>query len=127
MQDAFVALARQPQPPAAGSELAYLRRTVVNLSHGRRRHLAVVARHDDGEQPTSPAADVGAGRRHVQDRVAEALGRLPARQRECMVLRCYAEASDAEIAAALGISAGSVKTHLHRARATLAPVLEDLR
>jgi DNA-directed RNA polymerase specialized sigma24 family protein len=35
--------------------------------------------------------------------------------------------TDAGIAEALGISAGAVKSHLHRARATLAGRLEDLR
>jgi RNA polymerase sigma-70 factor (ECF subfamily) len=43
------------------------------------------------------------------------------------VLRYYADLGDAEIAETLGISAGSVKTHLHRARAALAQRLEVLR
>jgi RNA polymerase sigma factor (sigma-70 family) len=127
VQDAFVALARQARPPRAGAELAYLRRTVVNLSHGRHRHLAVVRRSPEQTLPSIPAAETGAARRDVQRRVADAVRALPARQRDCMVLRCYAEATDVEIADALGISAGSVKTHLHRARATLARLLEDLR
>lgn len=54
-------------------------------------------------------------------------GELPKRQRDCVVLRIYADLSDAEIADALGISAGSVKTHLHRARLALADGLEALR
>jgi len=52
---------------------------------------------------------------------------LPHRQRDCVVLHYFADLTDAEIADALGISAGSVKTHLHRARAALAHVLEPLR
>ena len=40
---------------------------------------------------------------------------LPARHREVVRLRFYAEASEAEIAAALGISAGTVKSRLHHA------------
>ena len=43
------------------------------------------------------------------------------------MLRFYADLSDTEIADTLGISAGSVKTHLHRARAVLADRLEALR
>lgn len=38
---------------------------------------------------------------------------LPARHREVVRLRFYAEASEAEIAAALGISSGTVKSRLH--------------
>ncbi len=40
---------------------------------------------------------------------------LPARHREVVRLRFYAEASEAEIAAALGISMGTVKSRLHNA------------
>jgi RNA polymerase sigma-70 factor (ECF subfamily) len=40
---------------------------------------------------------------------------LPARHREVVRLRFYAEASEAEIAAALGISVGTVKSRLHHA------------
>ena len=38
-----------------------------------------------------------------------AVRRLPRRQRECLVLRYYADLSEAEIASTLGISKGSVK------------------
>jgi RNA polymerase sigma-70 factor (ECF subfamily) len=40
---------------------------------------------------------------------------LPARHREVVRLRFYAEASEVEIAAALGISTGTVKSRLHHA------------
>jgi RNA polymerase sigma-70 factor (ECF subfamily) len=43
------------------------------------------------------------------------LAALPARHREVVRLRFYAEAGEAEIAAALGISAGTVKSRLHHA------------
>jgi RNA polymerase sigma factor (sigma-70 family) len=49
------------------------------------------------------------------------------RQREVLALRYYLDLSEAEIAATLGISAGSVKTHAHRGLATLAEQLEDTR
>lgn len=47
VQDAFVRLHRSGSIPAAGTELAYLRRTVINLSHGHHRHLRVVRRHSE--------------------------------------------------------------------------------
>jgi RNA polymerase sigma factor (sigma-70 family) len=52
---------------------------------------------------------------------------LPDRQRECLALRYYLDLPEAEIAATLGISVGSVKTHTHRGLAALATRLESLR
>lgn len=127
VQEAFTALARQSRPPRRGMELAYLRRSIVNASHDHHRHLAVVRRHPIRAAEDLPGAEANADRRDTQQRVADAVRALPPRQRECMVLRCYAEATDSEIADATGVSIGSVKTHLHRARATLARLLEDLR
>jgi RNA polymerase sigma factor (sigma-70 family) len=73
------------------------------------------------------AAEVDTVRRDGQRQVVAAVRTLPTRQRDCVVLRFYGDLSDTEIADVLGISAGSVKTHLHRARATLTDLLEALR
>ena len=43
-----------------------------------------------------------------------ALGSLPRRQRQAVALRYLGDLSDGEVAVALGISVGSVKTHIHR-------------
>lgn len=51
--------------------------------------------------------------------LGSALRKLPRRQREAIVLRYLSEFSEAETAAALGISTGSVKTHVHRGLRTL--------
>ena len=51
--------------------------------------------------------------------LAESLRKLPRRQREAVTLRFLSDLSEAETAVALGISAGSVKTHVHRGLATL--------
>ena len=48
-----------------------------------------------------------------------ALVRLPRRQRETIVLRYLCDLPEADVALALGVSAGTVKTHLHRALASL--------
>ena len=53
--------------------------------------------------------------REVQRRVWAAIRRLPARQREVFALRHLDGHSTNEVAAMLGIAAGSVKTHLFRA------------
>jgi RNA polymerase sigma-70 factor (ECF subfamily) len=127
VQEAFVRLHRSGSIPIAGTELAYLRRAVINLSHGHHRHLRVVRRQPDPEVAVIAAAEVDAVRRDGQRQVAAAVRALPSRQRDCIVLRFYADLTDTEIADTLGISAGSVKTHLHRARAALADRLEALR
>ena len=49
----------------------------------------------------------------------EALERLPRRQRQVLALRFLSDLSEADVAAALQISAGSVKTHTSRGLATL--------
>ena len=133
VQEAFVRLyaswgtLRDPE-----RALGYLRATVLNLARSgiRRRIVArrYIAAHSDEAQVASPAADevadLGGGRRR---QVTVAVRALPRRQRECVLLRYYGGCSEHEVAAALGISAGSVKTHTSRAMATLATKLADDR
>jgi RNA polymerase sigma-70 factor (sigma-E family) len=76
-----------------------------------------------GETPTAELPDTAApdGTTAVDSRDAldRAIGRLPRRQRAIIVLRYYEDLSEAEIATALGISAGTVKSQASRALATL--------
>ena len=51
--------------------------------------------------------------------ILDALRDLPARQRACLVLRYYDELGIDDIAATLGVSRNSVKTHLQRGLAAL--------
>jgi RNA polymerase sigma-70 factor (sigma-E family) len=127
VQDAFIRLSQAANPPVLTAERAYLRRTVINLSHGHHRHLRVVRRHPEPQPGTAPTAELAAVRQGDGAAVVAAIRTLPDRQRDCIVLRFYEDLSDAEIADALGISPGSVKTHLHRAKAALADRLEELR
>jgi RNA polymerase sigma-70 factor (ECF subfamily) len=55
--------------------------------------------------------------------VAAALGRLHRRDREVLVLYAVGELSYAEIADALGIAEGTVRSRLHRARRSVQGVL----
>ncbi len=151
VQDAFVRYARASRPPVVGAELSYLRRTVINLTHDSHRRLAVVRRHDrsqrdqmarrsgsDGTEALRARQSAGSAtatggadgeleRRQREQAVLGAIAELPSRQRECIVLAYYQDCTESEIAGALRISVGSVKTHLHRGRAALAKALEDQR
>lgn len=57
--------------------------------------------------------------------VQRALTRLSQRQREVTVLRYYLGMDLSEIAGVLGVSEGTVKTQLFRARRALAELLGD--
>jgi len=124
VQDAFVALhrrwARLDDPAAAHG---YLRTSVVNGARSAMRHRQVAERL---RQP-GPAVPAGPEERAVQStedaRVMAALRTLPRRQQEVLVLRYYADLSEQEIAEALGVSRGSVKSHAHRGMAALRSAL----
>jgi RNA polymerase sigma-70 factor (ECF subfamily) len=55
--------------------------------------------------------------------LARVLGRLPPRQRACIVLHHLTDLPVAEVAEALGCTESTVRVHLHRARAVLAAAL----
>jgi RNA polymerase sigma factor (sigma-70 family) len=76
---------------------------------------------------TSEGPEAGAVAADETRLVLAALRTLPDRQREVLALRYYLDLSEAEIAATLGISPGSVKTHAHRGLAALTGRLEALR
>jgi RNA polymerase sigma factor (sigma-70 family) len=69
-----------------------------------------------------PAADDNVALRMA---LVEALRHLSRRQREVIALRYLSDLSEADVAAALGISEGSVKTHTSRGLAALRAELND--
>lgn len=68
---------------------------------------------------TDPAAVDEADRMALRLALGEALGTLPRRQREVIVLQHLVGLPQAEVAHCLGVSQGSVKRHGHRAMAAL--------
>jgi len=126
VQDSFVAMNEGwHRLRNAESALAYLRHAVLNRSRSVLRHRAVVDKHPPNPPPDLPSAEYGALMRLEQSAVVAALRRLPGRQREAIVLRYYADFSEAETAAAMGISRGAVKSHTARAMAALRADLEQ--
>jgi RNA polymerase sigma-70 factor (sigma-E family) len=81
-------------------------------------------RRRDAERP---AGDGHGSAEHVAERLdlVRALGALPRRQREIVVLRYLADRSEADVAAALGCSVGSVKSQASRGLAVLREVMRD--
>jgi RNA polymerase sigma-70 factor (sigma-E family) len=126
VQDAFVAMhgrwGRLREPDKAA---AYLRSAVVNRSRSALRRRVVEDRHRPLAGVDAPSAEYGALALLERDRVMGALRALPARQREALVLRYYADLSEADIAEAMGISRGAVKSHASRGLAALRLVLES--
>jgi RNA polymerase sigma-70 factor (sigma-E family) len=95
---------------------AYLRRILVNTSHRRFRRRRVTEQPGDPpETPVEGPADL-VSERHA---LLAALHELPPRQRTVIVLRYWSDLSDAQIAAALGCSPGTVRSQLSRALAKL--------
>ncbi|MFI5682871.1 sigma-70 family RNA polymerase sigma factor [Streptomyces sp. NPDC051636] len=107
---------------------AYLRSTVCNLTRMRIRHLQVARRHEERPADELVASAESAALLQDDQRVLiAALQRLPARQREALVLRHWLGLKESEIAAAMGISCGSVKTHTARGIAALTQAMEARR
>jgi RNA polymerase sigma-70 factor (sigma-E family) len=127
VQDAFVAMhggwRRLRDPDKA---LSYMRQSVVNRSRSVLRHRAVIEKYAPKGLPDAPSAENGAIVELERSAVVKALGRLPNRQREALVLRYYADLSEAEIADSMGISRGAVKSHTARGMSALRSVLEQL-
>jgi RNA polymerase sigma factor (sigma-70 family) len=140
-------------PAAKAAPEAYARQVLVNLSRDqyRRRNSRVreqalpelggepslSGKPDSGSRPpagsgpclsrgsysgaTDDHADAVVGR----DAVITALSELPARQREVLVLRFYADLSVVETASAMGASKGTVKSYTSRALARMRELLAD--
>jgi RNA polymerase sigma factor (sigma-70 family) len=124
-QEAFARLIRKHgslrNPEAA---LAYVRASVCNLTRNRHRHLRVVrlrtpaAHHEDSSEQVAML-------REDHREVLAALAGLAPRRREAIVLRYWLDLSEREIAAAMGVSPGTVKSHVSRGLAALARALGD--
>jgi RNA polymerase sigma factor (sigma-70 family) len=98
----------------------YLRRTVVNLSRSRLRHLRVVRRAPrEPNRDAASAETVALANRAMLD----ALATLTRRQRQVVVLRYWLDLDQQAIAETLGIAVGTVKATTSHAMAALRDAL----
>jgi RNA polymerase sigma factor (sigma-70 family) len=96
-------------------------RVALNLQRKRLRHLRVRAKALPLLRPAEPLQP------HVPGEIVSALAMLPTEQRASLLLVEWIGMSAGEAALILGISAGGVRTRIHRARLTLRRSLEDER
>lgn len=127
VQEAFIRLARSAHRIKDEAKAApYLRSIVLNLARDNNRRGLVSLRHhlptDERRASTEDEIEL----REDQQQVIDALRDLPHRQRNALVLRYYEEMGIDDIAAAMGISRNSVKTHLKRGLAALEQRLGDV-
>jgi RNA polymerase sigma-70 factor (sigma-E family) len=109
---------RWPRVSSADAPEAYVRKVMMTtfLTWRRRRW------HGELTVPVLPEVATSAdeiSRVDVRASVVAALGSLPARQRAVVVLRYFADLTEAQAASALGCSVGTVKSQTARALARL--------
>jgi RNA polymerase sigma-70 factor (sigma-E family) len=130
VQEAFIRLFhRAGRIEDRAKSAAYLRSIVLNLVRDLNRRGLMSLRHQDAmiDRRTPEEPDQEVVRTESQAEVLEALASLSPRQRECLVLRFYADMTEVEIAATLAISPNSVKTHCRRGMEALSEKLEPVR
>src|SRR5215472_763081 len=125
VQDSFLAIhLTGPRLENSAKALAYLRQSVVNRSRSVLRRRVVADQHRPAPAPDMPSAEDCALTRLEHSAVISALAILAPRQRQVLALKFFADMSEAQVAAALGISTRTVKTHTSRALTSLRPTLK---
>jgi RNA polymerase sigma-70 factor (sigma-E family) len=104
--------------------LPYLRQTVVNLSRSALRRRILGLKLLSKPMPDMASAEEGAYELLERDQLKTALKGLQRRQREVLVLRYFADMTEAQVAQTLGISIGSVKAYGSRGLTALRIAME---
>jgi len=102
-----------------------VRTSVVNGCRTALRRRSRASQVGNLAEPPAESAEAVALLSEEQRAVAGALRRLPERQREAQVLRYYLDLSEAQIAMAMGISRGTVKSATSRALAAVGRTLRE--
>jgi RNA polymerase sigma factor (sigma-70 family) len=122
VQDGFArAIRLRKSYSGRGSLTGWLWRIVVNAA---RDHASAATKLSSTDSPDrTPATSVASDPPDVRVLIAQ----LPERQRLVLFLRYYADLDYDAIAAALGISPGTVGATLHAAHATLRAHIQEVR
>ena len=128
VQDAFLGLCRRwPSLNDTDSALGYLRTSVLNgcrsVHRVRFRRQGITLDAPADSVSAEDIAILGEANRQV----LVAIRRLPARQREAVVLRYYLDMTQDQAAQAMGVSRGTVKSATSRGIAALARMLEETK
>jgi RNA polymerase sigma-70 factor (sigma-E family) len=128
VQDAFLGLHRRwdaLDDPAKA--LSYVRSCVLNGCREvhRVKYRKAKLRPDPPEDIKSAEDTAIVG--EANQAVLAAIRRLPARQREAVVLRYYLDMSEEQAAQAMGVARGTVKSATSRGLAALARMLEEAK
>lgn len=129
VQDVLLRVRRGLETYRPGSMEGWLSRITTNVfldEMRRRQRRPTDALPDDPERalPTSPAPDEALAASALPDDVEQALQRLPDEFRTAVVLCDVAGLSYAEIAEALDVPVGTVRSRIHRGRGLLRGVLQ---
>jgi RNA polymerase sigma factor (sigma-70 family) len=139
VQEVFLAFWRRPLgfDPARGAFGTWLLTLVHHKSVDavrkegaiRRRTVPAAEDGDEWSAPPGPGADQAALGSVVAGQVRDALGRLPAEQRQALALAYYGGYTQREVAALTGVPLGTVKsrmfTGVQRLRSVLGPMLGE--
>ena len=125
VQEAFCGLYRRwDRLKDADSAVYYVRASVLNGCRSALRRRAVRQR-GLAEQVSAASAEAVVLSGQQREEVIGAVGRLPHRQREVLVLRFYLDLSDDQIARVMGIGQSTVRSTAHRALAALGRALKE--
>jgi RNA polymerase sigma-70 factor (sigma-E family) len=128
VQDVFSGLYRRWNHLADNSNaVSYVRSAILNRcrSELRRRIRAEQRAARQAAPPDAASAEVMALISEEHSAVLRALRELPPRQREALVLRFYLDLPETEIAAAMGVAVGTVKSTTSRGLSALAQLLNE--
>ena len=125
VSEAFIRVHHALKRRQVNSPLAYLRQSVVNLARSELRRRLIRLRHAPGPMPDAASAEEGL-RGPVEAGGHPRAAPIPARQREAVVLRYWADLPEAEIAELMGVTVGAVKSYISRGTAKLGLLLEGV-
>ncbi len=115
VMDAFARVS--PRVDELDHPAAYLRTAVVNATRSHHRHLRTARLHPTATEEVVTDPEL--------DELWHRLDQLRPDERACVVLRFYEDLPLSDISEQLALPLGTVKSHLHRAIATLRTLLTD--